>query len=55
MLVLSRKKDERLVLGDGINTITVNVVEIRGNSVRLGIEAPNSIKILREELIEIQE
>ena len=37
MLVLSRKKDEKIIIGDNI---TVMVIEIRGDKVRLGIEAP---------------
>ncbi len=47
MLVLSRKRDESIVI-DG--NIRITVVSIHGNQVRLGIEAPNSVSILREEL-----
>ena len=47
MLVLSRKLGEKVVIG-GI--ITVTIVEVHGNRVRLGIEAPEDIRILREEL-----
>jgi len=49
MLVLSRKKDERIVI-DG--RIAVKVIEIRGNTVRLGIEAPRQVAVHREELLE---
>lgn len=49
MLVLSRKTGERLALG---NDIIVTVVEIKGNRVRLGIEAPQHINVLRGELTE---
>jgi len=47
MLVLSRKTDETIIIDGGIR---VTVVSIRGNQVRLGIEAPGSVKIFREEL-----
>jgi carbon storage regulator len=48
MLVLSRKTDEAIVVGD---TIKVTVLGIEGDKVKLGIEAPISMRILREELI----
>jgi carbon storage regulator len=47
MLVLSRKVDERIVVG---NNIRILVVSVRGNQVRLGIEAPHNVEIYREEL-----
>jgi carbon storage regulator len=47
MLVLSRKRDEKIVIGD---YITVTIVEIRGDKVRLGIEAPDSIPVHRQEV-----
>jgi carbon storage regulator len=47
MLVLSRKIGDKVVI-DG--NITVEVVKIHGNRVTLGIEAPASVRILREEL-----
>lgn len=47
MLVLSRKLNESIVV-DG--NIRITVVGIRGNHVRIGIEAPDSIRIIREEL-----
>jgi carbon storage regulator len=49
MLVLTRKSDESINLGDDI---TITVVEIKGNSVRLGIKAPEKLKIYRKELYE---
>jgi carbon storage regulator len=48
MLVLSRKADESIVIDGGIR---ITVVEIRGNRIRLGIEAPKEIPIKRQELI----
>ena len=47
MLVLSRKKNESIVIN---NDITVTVVEIRGDKVRLGIEAPKEIPVHRREV-----
>jgi len=47
MLVLSRKRNEQLVI-DG--EIVITVVDIRGDKVRLGIEAPASISVHREEV-----
>ncbi len=47
MLVLSRKESERIRLGD---SITVTVVRVAGDKVRLGIDAPPHILVLREEL-----
>lgn len=47
MLVLSRKVDEQIVIGDNIR---MTVISIRGNQVRLGFEAPLSVPIFRAEL-----
>ncbi|MFO1044111.1 MAG: carbon storage regulator CsrA [Planctomycetaceae bacterium] len=47
MLVLSRKKNESIVIND---TIVITVVEIRGDKVRLGIEAPREVPIHRSEV-----
>jgi carbon storage regulator CsrA len=47
MLVLSRKKDESIII-DG--QIEIQVLKIKGNTIRLGIKAPSSVKILRGEL-----
>ena len=49
MLVLSRRPHEKIVI-PGLG-ITVHVVSINGNVVRLGVEAPPDVKILREELV----
>ena len=48
MLVLSRHKDEAIVI-DG--QIKVTIVEIKGDKIRLGIEAPREIAVWREELV----
>ncbi len=47
MLVLSRKPGERILIG---NDVTVTVVRVGPNTVRLGIEAPAHLNIVREEL-----
>lgn len=47
MLVLSRKLGEKIVIGDNI---VVTVVKVDGNQVRLGIEAPETVVVLRAEL-----
>lgn len=47
MLVLSRKKNESIVID---NDITIVVVEIRGDKVRLGIEAPKEVPVHRREV-----
>ena len=47
MLVLSRKPGKKVYIG---NNITITVVEIKGNRIRLGIEAPGNVPVLRAEL-----
>lgn len=47
MLVLSRKRDEKIVIGD---RIVITVVEVRGDKVRLGIEAPSDVPVHRQEV-----
>ncbi|QDT63011.1 carbon storage regulator CsrA [Calycomorphotria hydatis] len=47
MLVLSRKKNESVVIDD---RIVITVVEIRGDKVRLGIEAPREVPVHRKEI-----
>ena len=49
MLVLSRKAGESLVIG---HDVVVTVVEFRGDQVRLGVKAPRSIQVHREEIYE---
>ena len=52
MLVLSRKNDEAVIINDNIRVV---VVDIRGDNVKLGFEAPGEIKVHREEVwFEIQ-
>src|SRR3954447_1983748 len=51
MLVLSRKRSERIVIG---SSILITVVKVDGNQVRLGIEAPGTCPIVRAELLSPQ-
>jgi carbon storage regulator len=48
MLILTVKKDEKVRIGDDIS---IMVVEVRGKQIRVGIEAPASVKILRENVL----
>lgn len=47
MLILSRKKDQKIMIGDSIE---LWVVDIRGDTVKLGIQAPKDVKVLRQEV-----
>jgi carbon storage regulator len=49
MLILSRKINEKVMIGD---EITVSIIEIRGDQVRLGIDAPHSVKVFRQEVFD---
>jgi len=49
MLVLSRQKDESIVIGDDVE---VTIVDVRGNKVRLGITAPKDVPVHRREVYE---
>ncbi len=49
MLVLSRQRDESIVIGDNV---VVTIVDIRGDKVRLGIDAPGEIPVHRQEVYE---
>jgi carbon storage regulator len=50
MLVLSRKKNESIVID---NNVTITVVEIRGDKVRLGIVAPKEVPVHRQEVFDL--
>lgn len=47
MLVLSRKRNESIIIGDGIK---ITIVDIRGDKVRVGIEAATDVSVHREEV-----
>ena len=49
MLILTRKKDEAIRLGEDIRIV---LVQIKGGQVRIGIECPSTMRVLREELYE---
>jgi carbon storage regulator len=49
MLVLSRQRDESIIIGDNI---VITVVDIRGDKVRLGIDAPKEVPVHRREVYE---
>lgn len=50
MLVLSRKKNEEIIIELNGEKVSVRVVEIRGDKIRLGIDAPSHIPIMRQEI-----
>lgn len=50
MLVLSRRINERIMIGDGIS---ITVVEIRGDKVRIGVDADKSIPVHRQEVYDL--
>ena len=47
MLILSRKIDEKIMIGDNIS---VSIIEIRGDQVRIGVDAPRTVKVFRREV-----
>jgi len=52
MLVLSRRKNDSIIIGDDV---TVTIVDCDGDKVRIGIDAPKNIRVLRKELMETAE
>jgi carbon storage regulator len=48
MLILTRRTSERLMIGD--TPIIITIIDVRGNQVRLGIDAPHSVAVHREEI-----
>ena len=51
MLVLSRKTDEGIMIGENV---TIRVLGVKGNQVRIGIDAPRDVKVNRAEVIEAE-
>ena len=47
MLMMTRRAGQKIILGDNI---TIEIVEVAGNTVRLGVDAPRSIPVYREEI-----
>ena len=50
MLVLSRRKDQSIMIGQNVE---VKIIDVRGNIVRLGITAPRSIPVHRQEIYDV--
>ena len=49
MLILSRKTNEKIMIGEDVS---ISIIEIRGDQVRLGVEAPKSVKVYRQEVFD---
>ncbi len=49
MLILSRKKEEQIVIGDDV---VVTIIDLDSDKVKIGIDAPKNVKVFRKELIE---
>ncbi|MDR0707957.1 MAG: carbon storage regulator CsrA [Treponema sp.] len=48
MLILSRKVNEKIMIGDDI---AISIIEIKGDQIRIGVDAPRSVKVFRQEVI----
>ena len=49
MLILSRKINEKIMIGDDIS---ISIIEIRGDQVRIGVDAPKNVKVYRQEVFD---
>jgi carbon storage regulator len=49
MLILSRKVNEKIMIGEDIS---VSIIEVRGDQVRLGVDAPKNVKVFRQEVFD---
>ena len=49
MLILSRKINEKIMIGDDIS---ISIIEIRGDQVRIGVDAPKAVKVFRQEVFD---
>lgn len=47
MLILSRKTNEKIMIGEDVS---ITIIEIRGDQVKIGVEAPKSVKVFRQEV-----
>jgi carbon storage regulator len=50
MLILTRKMNQSIVIGDGANKVTITVLGVQGGQVRLGVDAPREVSVHREEI-----
>jgi carbon storage regulator len=48
MLILSRKVNEKILIGDDI---TISIIEIKGDQIRIGVDAPRYIRVFRQEVL----
>jgi len=49
MLILSRKVNEKIMIGDDIS---ISIIDIRGDQIRIGVDAPKSVKVFRQEVFD---
>ena len=49
MLILSRKVNEKIMIGDDIS---ISIIEVRGDQVRIGVDAPKTVKVFRQEVFD---
>jgi carbon storage regulator len=49
MLILSRKVNEKIMIGEDVS---VSIIEVRGDQVRLGVDAPRNVKVFRQEVFD---
>ncbi len=49
MLILSRKVNEKIMIGDDV---AISIIEIRGDQVKIGVDAPRSVKVFRREVFD---
>lgn len=50
MLILTRKKDEAIVIGEGSQCATVRILNVDGNQISIGVDAPRHVSVHREEV-----
>ena len=50
MLILSRKANEKIMIGEDIS---VTIIEIRGDQIRIGVDAPKQVKVYRQEVFDL--
>ncbi|MBO9492115.1 carbon storage regulator CsrA [Endozoicomonas sp. G2_1] len=50
MLILTRRVSEKLIIGEGVDAIEVAILGVKGNQVRIGVEAPKDVPVHREEI-----